>query len=599
MRSRSNPRVLFRLLGLLKPYRLRLTLAGIALLIASGSVLLMGQGLRLVIDQGFMAENASRLNQALLGVLVVVSILAVASAGRYYLITWIGERLAADLRRQVFDHILTLEPDFFERDSLALKGAGEIQSRLTADTGIIQTLFGSSLSVALRNALMLIGAIVLMVLTQPWLSALVLLGIPATVLPILWYGRRVRRLSRDSQDRIAELGRYAGEAMTGIRTVQAFGHEDTDRQAYGQRVESAFDAAVERTQQRAWLTGIAMLVVFSAVGVMLWQGGHEVLAGRMSAGELSAFVFYAVLAAGAVASLAEVAGDVQRAAGAAERLLELLDAEPHIQPPDHPRPLPHPTRGAIAFEQVSFAYPSRPESPAIQDLDISIAPGERVALVGPSGAGKSTLLQLLLRFYDPDSGRVTLDGIDLRELDPQVLRREIGLVSQEPVLFTGSVADNLRYGDPSASLGALEKAARDANALDFIEALPHGFNTSLGPGGIQLSGGQRQRLAIARALLRNPRVLLLDEATSALDAESERIVQIALDRLMRNRTSLVVAHRLATVIAADRLLVFDQGRVVAAGTHRELLDTSPLYRHLAALQFAHGDVDALADDSNM
>lgn len=599
MRSRSNPRVLFRLLGLLKPYRLRLMLAGIALLIASGSVLLMGQGLRLVIDQGFMADNASRLNQALLGVLVVVTVLAVASAGRYYLITWIGERLAGDLRRQVFDHILTLEPDFFERDSLSMKGAGEIQSRLTADTGIIQTLFGSSLSVALRNALMLIGAIVLMVLTQPWLSALVLLGIPATVLPILWYGRRVRRLSRDSQDRIAELGRYAGEAMTGIRTVQAFGHEDTDRQAYGQRVESAFDAAVERTQQRAWLTGIAMLVVFSAVGVMLWQGGHEVLAGRMSAGELSAFVFYAVLAAGAVASLAEVAGDVQRAAGAAERLLELLDAEPHIQPPDHPRPLPDPTHGAIAFEQVSFAYPSRPESPAIQDLDIGIAPGERVALVGPSGAGKSTLLQLLLRFYDPDNGRVTLDGIDLRELDPQALRREIGLVSQEPVLFTGSVADNLRYGDPSASLGALEKAARDANALDLIEALPHGFDTSLGPGGIQLSGGQRQRLAIARALLRNPRVLLLDEATSALDAESERIVQIALDRLMRNRTSLVVAHRLATVIAADRLLVFDQGRVVAAGTHRELLDTSPLYRHLAALQFAHGDVDVLTDDSAM
>lgn len=585
MTPRPHPRILLRLLGLLRPYRWRLVLAGIALLLASSSVLLMGQGLRLVIDQGFMAEDRTRLNLALAGMLAVVAILAMASALRYYLVTWIGERLAADLRRQVFDHLLCLEPDFFERDDQGQGGAGEIQSRLTADTSVLQTLFGSSLSVALRNLLMLLGAVILMVITQPWLSAVVLLGIPATVLPILWYGRRVRRLSRHSQDRVAELGRYAGEALTGIRTVQAFGHEDTDRRDYGTRVEEAFSTAIQRTRQRAWLTGIAMLVVFSAVGVMLWQGGHQVLAGRMSAGELSAFVFYAVLAAAAVASLAEVAGDVQRAAGAAERLLELLDTRPRIQPPVSPQPLPAVVKGAIAFEGVNFAYPSRPDSPALQDIDVTIEAGERVALVGPSGAGKSTLLQLLLRFFDPDAGRLTLDGIDLRELDPHALRRVMGMVAQEPVLFSGSVADNIRYGQPTATQHRLRDAARDANALDFIDALPAGYDTPLGPGGIQLSGGQRQRLAIARALLRDPRVLLLDEATSALDAESERIVQEALDRLMQGRTSLVIAHRLATVVAADRLLVFDRGRLVASGTHAQLLESSPLYRQLASLQF--------------
>lgn len=585
MTPSPHPRVLLRLVWLLRPYRWRLVLAGFALLLASGSVLLMGQGLRLVIDHGFMAENRTHLNLALMGLLGVVMVLAAASALRYYLVTWIGERLAADLRRQVFDHLLTLEPDFFEREAHSGKSAGEIQSRLTADTSVLQSLFGSSISVALRNLVMLLGAIVLMVITEPWLSALVLLGIPATVLPILWYGRRVRRLSRHSQDRIAELGRYAGEALSGIRTVQAFGHEPIDRRDYGRRVEEAFGAAIQRTRQRAWLTGIAMLVVFTAVGIMLWQGGHEVLAGRMSAGELSAFVFYAVLAAAAVASLAEVAGDVQRAAGAAERMLELLSAHARIHAPAEPRPLPTPVKGALAFERVSFAYPSRPHTPALHALDLRIESGERVALVGPSGAGKSTVLQLLLRFYDPDSGHLTLDGIDLREFDPRALRRVMGLVAQEPVLFSGSVADNLRVGDPTASLAQLRAASSDANALEFIEALPAGFETPLGPAGVQLSGGQRQRLAIARALLRDPRVLLLDEATSALDAESERIVQEALDRLMRGRTSLVIAHRLATVVAADRLLILDRGHLVASGNHAQLLESSELYRQLAQLQF--------------
>ncbi|MBB3232721.1 ABC transporter transmembrane domain-containing protein [Halomonas stenophila] len=584
MGPRSDPRVLLRLLGLLRPYRARLLLAGLALLVAAGCVLLLGQGLRLVIDQGFLARDARQLNQTLMGMIAVVAVLAGASALRYYLVTWIGERLAADLRRRVFDRLLDLEPGFFESAQEDERGAGEIASRLTADTTVLQSLFGSSVSLALRNLLLLIGAAGLMLVTQPWLSALVLLGIPATLAPILWYGRRVRRLSRHSQDRVAELGRYAGEALSGIRTIQAFNHEEADRRDYGRRVEEAFDTAMARSRQRAWLTGAALLVVFGAVGVMLWQGGRAVLAGDLTAGELSAFIFYAVLVAGAVATLAEVAGDVQRAAGAAERLLELWDTRPRIAAPPTPIPLPRPIAGAIRLEAVDFTYPGR-ERPALAGLDLTIQPGERIALVGPSGAGKSTLLALLLRFHDPDHGRLTLDGIDLRDLDPHALRAMIGLVAQEPVLFTGSAAENLRFGKPDASDEELRQAARDANALDFLETLPQGLDTPLGPGGVQLSGGQRQRLAIARALLKSPAVLLLDEATSALDAESERLVQQALDRLMADRTSVVIAHRLATVVAADRLLVMDEGRLVAAGRHDELLASSPLYRRLADLQF--------------
>ncbi|MCD1586049.1 ATP-binding cassette domain-containing protein [Halomonas sp. IOP_14] len=583
MNQRPNPRVLLRLLGLLRPYRTRLALAGLALLMASGSVLLLGNGLRLIIDRGFLDADAQALAQTLALMLVVVAVLAFASALRYYQVTWIGERLAADLRQRVFDHLLTLEPSFFESASDG-RAAGEIASRLTADTSVLQSLFGSSVSLALRNLVMLVGAVVLMLVTQPWLSAMVLIGIPATLLPIVWYGRRVRRLSRTSQDRVAELGRYAEEALSGIKTLQAFTHEAMDKSHYGQRVEQAFGSAVERTQQRAWLTGVAMLVVFTAVGLMLWQGGQAVLNGTMSAGELSAFIFYAVLAAGAIATLAEVAGDVQRAAGAAERLLELLDTQPAIQSPVNPQSLPSPSRGEITLENVTFTYPGR-ETPALEGFDLHIKPGERVAVVGPSGAGKSTLLALLLRFYDPSQGRITLDDRDVRTLDLAALRSAMGLVAQEPVLFSGSVAENLRYGDPEADIDRLRLAAQDASALDFIDALPQGFDTPLGPGGVQLSGGQRQRLAIARALLKNPAVLLLDEATSALDAESERLVQQALDRLMVGRTSIVIAHRLATVIAADRLLVLDGGKLVAAGTHAELITTSALYRHLAALQF--------------
>ena len=581
--SRPRPRILFQLVSFLKPYKLRLLLAAIALVVAASGVLLLGQGLRLVVDRGFASGSAQWLNWALMGTLGVVAIMALASACRFYLVSWIGERLAADLRSKVFNHLLLLEPEYFFSN-----GAGEIQSRLTADTSVLQSLFGSSLSMALRNLLTFIGAIILLLTTSPWLTLMVLLGIPLTVVPVIWFGRRVRRLSRSSQDQVAELGSYAGEALHGIETLQAFNHEAEDQKHYGRRVEEAFVVARARIFQRSLLTGFALLVIFTAVGVILWQGGHDVLAGRMSPGELTAFVFYALIAAGAIAALAEVAGEIQRAAGATERLLELLAAEPKIAAPENPVSLPARLEGRVTFEQVSFAYPARPESFAVEDFSVTLQPGERVALVGPSGAGKSSVLKLLLRFYDPDAGRLCLDGLDLRCLDPQALRACMALVAQEPVLFTGTAEENIRYGRPDATIEEVEQAAKEAQALDFIQALPQGMQTWLGQGGVQLSGGQRQRLAIARALLRNPRVLLLDEATSALDAASEQLVQAALDRLMQGRTSLVIAHRLATVIAADRILVMDKGRLVAQGTHQALLQTSELYHHLAELQFQQG-----------
>lgn len=564
----------------LAPYKLKLLLAAVALVFAASGMLLLGQGLRLVVDRGFASSDPHWLNLALMGTLAVVTVLALASATRFYLVSWIGERLAADLRHAVFNHLLTLEPEYFFRN-----GAGEIQSRLTADTSVLQSLFGSSLSLALRNLLTLIGAIILLLITSPWLTLLVLLGIPMAVVPVVAFGRRVRKLSRSSQDSIAELGSYAGEALQGIETVQANNHEFESSRLYGHRVERAFEQAKSRIFQRALLTGFAMLVVFTAVGLILWQGGHDVLDGKMTAGELTAFVFYAIVASGAVAALAEVAGEVQRAIGAAERLLELLAAKPAIAAAAKPSLLPSPVRGEVEFEQVSFAYPSRLEQPAVKGFSIHIKAGERVALVGPSGSGKTTLLKLLLRFYDPSQGRILLDGIDLRTLQPNDLRRCMALVAQEPTLFTGTAEKNIRYGRPEASYEEILQVAEQAQALEFIQRLPQGMQTYLGPGGVQLSGGQRQRLAIARALLRDPQVLLLDEATSALDAASEQKVQLALDKLMLNRTSLVIAHRLSTIVSADRILLIDKGDLVASGTHEELLESSALYLQLAKLQF--------------
>ena len=571
---------LARLASYLKPYWPQALMAGTALLVAAGSVLAIGQGLRLLIDEGFASRSPGTLDRMLLLTTGVVVILAAASALRFFFITWIGERIAADLRRDVFNRLLALEPEFYTRN-----GVGEIQSRMTTDTALLQSMLGSTFSMALRNALMLAGALIMLVVTSPGLTALVIIGIPVVIAPMFFYGRRVRRLSRLSQDRIADVGSYAGEALGGIETVQAFVHEPVDRRDFSVRVEEAFHTAVRRIRQRAGLNAVVLLLAFTGVALILWRGGHAVLAGDMSAGELSAFVFYAVLAAGAVGVLSEVAGEVFRASGAAERLFELLDAEAAIAPPAVPIALPDPPRGELRLQGVTYAYPSRPEAPALRGLDLTVRSGETLALVGPSGAGKSTLISLLLRFADPQSGRIQLDGVDLRDADPAEIRARAALVAQSPVLFTGTVRSNIRFGDPQATDEAIEAAARAANCGDFVAALPEGFDTWVGPGGVQLSGGQRQRLAIARAILRDPAVLLLDEATSSLDAESERQVQSALERLLQGRTSVVIAHRLATVMHADRIAVLEDGQLRAVGTHGALLEQDALYAHLAALQF--------------
>lgn len=571
---------LLRLANYLRPYWKQALIAAGALLVAAGSVLAMGQGLRLVIDRGFAGGTAEALDQALLLVGAVVLIMATAAALRFYWVMWIGERMAADLRQDVFNRLLALEPGFYSRN-----GVAEIQSRMTTDTALLQSVLGSVFSMALRNILLLIGTLVMLVVTSPSLSALVIAGIPVVVAPMLFYGRRVRRLSRLSQDRIADVGAYASETLGGIETVQAFGHEAHDRETFQLRVESAFTAAVRRIRQRAGLNAIGLLLAFTGVAFVLWRGGHAVLAGSMSAGELSAFIFYAVLAAGAVGVLSEVAGELFRASGAAERLFELLDADPQIKAPRHPLSLPSPARGEVILQGVSYRYPTRPEPAALVDIDLTVHAGETLALVGPSGAGKSTLIHLLLRFYDPDTGRVLFDGVDVRDIAPSVLRQRLALVAQTPVLFTGTVRDNIQFGDTGASDERLVAAAADANCSEFIAALPKGMDTFIGPGGLQLSGGQRQRIAIARAILRNPALLLLDEATSSLDAESEEHVQIALARLMAGRTSVVIAHRLATVRNADRIAVLDAGRIRAIGPHESLIESDTLYAHLAALQF--------------
>ncbi len=577
----KNLRQLRMLWRFILPYRARVGVAAIALVVAASSVLAIGQGLRLVIDRGIAAGNPGLLDEALIGLFVVIVVMAAATFGRFYMVTWLGERVTADIRRAVFDHILALSPSFFE-----LTRTGEVISRLTNDTQILESVVGSSASFALRNFLLMIGAFIMLALTSAKLTLLVLVGVPVVFLPIVVAGRRVRKLSRASQDRIADVAAYVDETLHEIRTVQAYVHEATDRAGFGQRVEAHFDTARRRILVRATMVAAVILLAFSAIGSILWVGGHDVVAGRLSPGKLSAFVFYAVMVAGAVGAIAEVYGELQRAAGAAERLVELLETEPAITAPAQPAALPRPARGAVRFEAVNFAYPARPETRALSDFVLDVAPGEKLALVGPSGGGKTTVFQLLLRYYDPQTGVIRFDGIDTRTLDPRELRSQIALVPQDPVIFAASVLDNVRYGRPDAGADEVEAACRAAFAWEFIERLPQGVATPLGERGVQLSGGQRQRLAIARAILADRPLLLLDEATSALDAESERLVQQALATLMRDHTTLIIAHRLATVQHADRIVVLEHGRIVEVGTHATLSQAGGLYAKLAALQFA-------------
>ena len=577
-------RQLRRLAGYLAAYRLQVAGALLALVIAAAAVLSLGVGLRYLIDSGFAAERAEALDHALRASILVILSLAVATYLRSYLVAWLGERVVARIRSEVYSHIIRMPPGFFETTR-----TGEVLSRITTDTTVVQTVIGSTVTQALRNILLTVGGTALLVITNPKLTGLVLLVVPLVVVPIVVFGRMVRRLSRQAQDRMADVSGQAEETVNAVRTVQAFAQEARESDRFAQASEAAFLAAAARARARAMLAAMVITLVFGAIVAVLWMGGRDVLAGTITAGELSAFVFFATVVATAVGGLSDILGDLQRAAGATERLFELLDSEPEIKAPANPLPLPARTRGEVHFEAVRFAYPSHPDRLILDDLDLLVKPGERVALVGPSGAGKTSLFQLVMRFYDPLEGRILLDGQPIDQLEPMAYRARLGLVPQDPVIFSADAWTNIRYGRPEASDAEVMAAAEAAAARGFIEALPEGFQTFLGEKGVRLSGGQRQRIAIARALLSDPAVLLLDEATSSLDAESEHLVQAALDNLMQSRTSIVIAHRLATVLKADRILVMEEGRIVDTGTHPELVRRGGLYARLADLQFRTGE----------
>lgn len=585
-KARSGLKTLAGLLPFLSPYRARITAAGIALVIAASATLAIPYGFRNLIDLGFTtagSTQAAHVNLYFIALFAVACVLALATATRFYLVSWLGERVTADIRSAVYAHVLRQSPQFFETTQ-----TGEVLSRLTTDTTLIQTVVGTSISMALRNLLLLAGGLMMMVFTSLKLSAIILVMLVAIIVPIVIAGRRVRKLSRASQDRIADASGLAGEKLNAIAVVQAHAHESREAKRFADAVERAFLTAIERVRARSLLTVMAILLVFAAIVFVLWLGAHAVIDGRMSAGQLAQFILYAMIVSGAIGALSEVIGDAQRAAGASERLLELLAVQSPIASPALPHALPARAENgsALRVEHLSFAYPSRPGMAALSDLSLAIAPGETVAIVGPSGAGKTTLFQLLLRFYDPAAGRILLDGVDLRDLALDELRNAIGIVPQDTVVFSDNAMENIRYGRPDASDDEVIAAAKLAAAHEFIDRLPDGYQSFLGERGVRLSGGQRQRIAIARALLRNPPLLLLDEATSALDAESERLVQRALEAAMDGRTTLVIAHRLATVQRATRIIVMEHGRIVETGTHAELVAAGGLYASLAALQFA-------------
>jgi ATP-binding cassette, subfamily B, bacterial len=563
-----------------KPYLGMIVAAGLALIVAAAATLVLPAAVRGVIDHGFSAEDAANIGRYFLALIAVAGIMGLASATRFYLVTWIGERITADVRSRVFSHVLSLSPSFFETTR-----TGEILSRLTADTTLVQTVVGSSASFALRNLVMAIGSLIMMTVTSPKLTGLCLIGVPLVVAPIILFGRRVRKLSRDSQDRIADTSAYAGEALSAVQTVQAFTHEDADRVNFHRAVEDSFVAAILRTRMRAFMTALVIFLVGAGIVGVLWIGASDVLAGRMTGGELSQFILYAVFLASGMGAVSETWGDVQRAAGATERLMEILSTEPVIKAPPRPLALPAPAKGAVSFDDVTFRYPSRPDHKALHGVSFALPPGEAVALVGPSGAGKSTVFQLLLRFFDPQDGSIRFDGVDISQVEPRELRRKIALVSQDPVIFAGSVFENIRYGRPEASASEVRQAAIAAAADEFILRLPDGYESKIGERGMTLSGGQRQRIAIARAILRNAPLLLLDEATSSLDAENERLVQQGLANLISGRTTVVIAHRLATIQRLKRIIVMDQGRIIAEGGHAELVARGGLYARLASLQF--------------
>jgi len=578
------------LLPYLSPYRGVLALALVALLVASAAMLSLPIALRYLIDNGLSSQSTDTINQYFVAFLAAAGVFGVFAALRFYLVTWLGERVVADMRSAVYARVIRMDPAFFE-----VTRVGEVLSRLTADTTLVQSIAGVNLSIMLRSTITVIGSLVMLGVTSLKLTSVLIVLIPLIVAPLIILGRRVRKLSRKSQDRIADTSGIADETLNAIQTVQAFTLEQINTDRFDAAVEDSFGAAVRRTKSRSTLTALATMLVFGAITFVLWMGAHAVVRGEMTGGQLGQFLLYAGYVGVAAASLSEMWGEVQRAAGAMERLIELENAQPMIQAPLQPVALPVPGRGEIRFEHVTFRYPSRPESRALDDFDLAVRPGETVAFVGPSGAGKTTTFQLLLRFYDPAEGRIVMDGVDIASADPLAVRSRIGLVPQDTVLFAASARENIRYGRPGATDAEVEAAARAAAADEFLRRLPEGYDTFLGERGARLSGGQRQRIAIARAILRDPPILLLDEATSALDAESERLVQGALDRLMQGRTTIIIAHRLATVLQADRIVVMDHGRIVDQGTHAELVRSNDLYARLAALQFADGTGSGAAD----